>query len=147
MKTIRLQSHPENRRDIFWDTDQWSKVMSEIPLDMEPTDPRLPQVATELDRRFVQIWDKQKHAEKVAIGLAQNIIDDFLSHAIPEQKVDQPCSASHLHWMCRQIIDCKDMSVTVRHRWLGFVQAGLTFGGFTDVQELRDSTRDKLQGA
>lgn len=63
-----------------------------------------------------------------------------------EQPTNRPGYA-HLLWMLEQIQKAPALSLTKRHRWLGYVQGVLIERGITTLQAERDSTRGVLNGA
>ncbi len=82
-----------------------------------------------------------------------NIIDryvDVILDRYPKAEVhcqpEYPMSAPHLLWMLNEVETSMTMSVTKKHRWLGFIQGIMTAQGWITGQEERDLTRDIFNG-
>lgn len=76
-----------------------------------------------------------------------DIIDRYLGYlknvpAFGEDKL----SSSHLIWMLESLRDNTEMSLTKKHRWLGYVQGIMTAVGLITVDEERDNTREIFRG-
>lgn len=55
-------------------------------------------------------------------------------------------SPQHLLWMLDQIASDDTMSITKKHRWLGYIQGVLVMKGAFSVKEERDYTRSIFNG-
>ena len=80
----------------------------------------------------------------------ETIISDIL-HGRRQREVilKDYAELEHLLWMISEIEDVSNhMSLTKRHRWLGYVQTVLIFVyGYSDVETERYATRDILKGS
>ncbi len=56
-------------------------------------------------------------------------------------------NTQHLQWMLGELQTNTEMSVTKKHRWLGFIQGVLVCHGLITVNEERNFTRDIFKGA
>lgn len=76
IRCLQLQSHPQSRRKVFWDP-AWSPVMFERSPMVKPTDEDLFELVKELDRRFVQLWDKIKYegADPTAVPTVYKLVE------------------------------------------------------------------------
>lgn len=64
-----------------------------------------------------------------------------------EQKPGDETNPIHLIWMLKQIAEDKSMSLTKRHRWLGYIQGILVMKGSFTVEEEREYTRPMFNGS
>ena len=56
-------------------------------------------------------------------------------------------SSGHIAWMLYELEHNQEMSLTKKHRWLGYVQGVLTVAGYIEVDSERDLTRGIFNGA
>lgn len=82
----------------------------------------------------------QKVATRYATLLRQNGVE-------PQQEEEGGTSLPHLLWMLDQLIAPSTMSLTKRHRWLGFIQGCMIKDGLLNLQEERLNTRAIFDGA
>lgn len=81
-KRFQMQSHPESRRNIFWDP-QWSKWIAERSPMVTENDEDLFEMAQDLDRRFTQLWDKQQHENYDLLKKFMDIMTELYPHKSP----------------------------------------------------------------
>jgi hypothetical protein len=62
------------------------------------------------------------------------------------QKPGNETSYIHLVWMLDEIKNNDTMSITKKHRWLGYVQGIMVVLKLISVSDERDNTRDILNG-
>ena len=76
-----------------------------------------------------------------------DIVDRYLGYLknSPELGTGKT-KTSHLIWMLESIRDNSEMSLTKKHRWLGYIQGIMVSHGILDVVEERDSTREIFRG-
>ena len=67
----------------------------------------------------------------------------YKSKNIPDGSTD----VNHLLWMLYELNTNTEMSLTKKHRWLGFIQGCLIKDGIIDLKAERNRTRDILKGA
>lgn len=82
----------------------------------------------------------QKVATMYATLLRQNGVE-------AHQEEEGGTSLPHLLWMLEQLIAPSTMSLTKRHRWLGFIQGCMIKDGLLNVQDERRNTRAVFDGA
>ena len=80
------------------------------------------------------------------IGRYCGIVLARYPRAEPHCQPDYPTSAPHLLWMLNELQTSSTMSLTKKHRWLGYIQGILVSNGWITVQEERDLTRDIFNG-
>lgn len=107
-------------------------------------------------------WEGQR-PPRYRVGLGTNCIG-YLSEPVPqfypalldlyaELLRNNPAiegvdfNTPHLLWMLGLIKYSEDMSLTKKHRWLGFVQGVMIANGLTTVADQRDHTRAMFDGA
>lgn len=62
---ITLNSGRGNFREVFWDDCTPIPMAEMLKNGVDTTDPKIALLISELDRRFVQLWDKVTHERKV----------------------------------------------------------------------------------
>lgn len=97
----------------------------------------------------------EEHTKVIALCVRyreaiETIISDIL-HGRRQREVilKDYAELEHLLWMISEIEDVSNhMSLTKRHRWLGYVQTVLIFVyDYSDVETERYATRDILKGS
>lgn len=58
----------------------------------------------------------------------------YQAHRLPHQ--DEEYGWDHLNLMCNKIM-CEEVTGEKAHRWLGWIQACLCFGGAASLEELK----------
>lgn len=66
--------------------------------------------------------------------------------AYSECTPDKPTEDKHLTWMLKSILNVDNMSVTKKHRWLGYVQGIMVLKGYITVADEREFTRPLFNG-
>ena len=61
-KPLQLQCKPDNHRDVFWHDDEIMQEFFDKGVDIQ--DEKVLHLVKELDRRFIQLWDKVKYERK-----------------------------------------------------------------------------------
>lgn len=56
-------------------------------------------------------------------------------------------NTEHLIWMLNELASNTGMSLSKKHRWLGFIQGVMTVHGIINVASERDYTRHIFNGA
>ena len=84
---------------------------------------------------------KELVAMQVAIAYAKHLLVRLSNMAEIDSVEDDDCKLSHLQYMCQQIVDAEDWSVTKMHRWVGYVQGVLVTRKYSSVQTERDDYR------
>lgn len=74
------------------------------------------------------------------------LINASQDHLKAEMDEGNPTSLQHLLWMLLMIKNDPGMSITKRHRWLGYIQGVLVCRGLINVAEERDITRPLFNG-
>lgn len=90
--------------------------------------------------------------ENISLELIEKYKKDCLSLLPPslfeiKQIEGDETNPLHLLWMLQQIETNVNMSLTKRHRWLGYIQGILVSHGVFSVQEEREYTRPIFKGA
>jgi len=84
---------------------------------------------------------KEWLAEQVGRAYAKHLLSRLADMAEIDSVDDDDCKLPHLQWMCNQVADGKDWSVTKMHRWIGYVQGVLVTRKYSTVQTERDDYR------
>lgn len=76
-----------------------------------------------------------------------SILKDCSDHLVVKETPEEPLSNNHLAWMLYELMENEAMSLTKKHRWLGYVQGVMVMKGYIDVSTERKATRHIFKGA